>query len=196
MVVQTSKLALTELVSPHLLTIVLLAGCHVAAHFLGLTDNSVPALILSIAALLAYCAVLALLPAVWPGHILNDMATRIEAMNTRLHDEAARRRSIEAASLTTDGLRALQLQVPPLSPQIRPLTPRCVSLRLRARARRCQRGVAALCRKLEAELLNSDTVCEQESAAGAEQDTGSWASELFETLVDALLTPSDDALPV
>ncbi|KAJ6590160.1 hypothetical protein DFH09DRAFT_222716 [Mycena vulgaris] len=186
--------------SPKPLTLVLLAGSHLAAHFLGLTDNSVLAVILFIAALLAYYAALALLPAVWPGRILHDTATRIEAMNTRLYDELARRPTIEAASLTTDGLRALQLlssHCKAIADEHRarmrnPFSYVRVALRLRARARRCQRGVAAKCRELEAKLLNSGMECEQESAAGAEQDTGSWASELF----DVLLTPSDDALPV
>jgi hypothetical protein len=71
--------------------------------------NTVLALIFIIAALLAYWIYLALIPAVWPGRILHDALTRIEEMKTRLHEEAARRRTLEMYNLSTYGLRGLGL---------------------------------------------------------------------------------------
>jgi hypothetical protein len=74
--------------APQLFTLLLLAGTHLVAYLVG---STLLTLILSISVLLGYCAFLALLPAIWPGRILHDTATRIEAMKTRLRDEAARR---------------------------------------------------------------------------------------------------------
>ncbi|KAJ7121426.1 hypothetical protein C8R44DRAFT_876831 [Mycena epipterygia] len=72
---------------------------HLCVHLLGLMGNAFLTLIFSIAALLAYGIYLALLPAVWPGRISHDTLTRIEGMKTRLHEEATRRRSLNASAI-------------------------------------------------------------------------------------------------
>ena len=81
---------------------------HLCAHLLGLMGDPVLTLIFSAVALLAYWLCLVLLPAVWPGRILNDTLTRIDAMKTRLHEEAARRRMLNMYNLSTYGLRGLE----------------------------------------------------------------------------------------
>ena len=93
--------------APQLFTLVLLAGTHLVAHLLGLVRNTFLTLTISITFLLGYCAFLALLPAVWPGHILQDTATRIEALKTRLRDEAARRDTAMEMHDILDGLPRL-----------------------------------------------------------------------------------------
>jgi hypothetical protein len=86
---------------------------HLCVHILGLTGNSIITLIISIVALFAYGLSLLLLPAIWPGQILHDALTRIEAMETRLHDEATRRRLLDMYNLSTYGLRGLTEYVTP-----------------------------------------------------------------------------------
>ncbi|KAJ7135602.1 hypothetical protein C8R44DRAFT_869325 [Mycena epipterygia] len=80
---------------------------HLCVHLLGLMGHPVVTLIISAVALLAYGLYLILLPAVWPGRILHDTLTRIEAMETRLHEEAKRRRLLDMYNLSTYGLRGL-----------------------------------------------------------------------------------------
>jgi hypothetical protein len=81
---------------------------HLCVHLLGLMGNPVLTLIFSAVALLAYRLYLVLLPAVWPGRILDDTLTCINAMKTRLHEEAASRRMLDMYSLSTYGLRVLE----------------------------------------------------------------------------------------
>ncbi|KAJ7121371.1 hypothetical protein C8R44DRAFT_876775 [Mycena epipterygia] len=80
---------------------------HLCAHLLGLMGSPVLTPIFCIVALLAYGLYLSFLPAAWPGRILHDTLTRIEAMKTRLHEEAALRRTLEMYNLSTYGLRGL-----------------------------------------------------------------------------------------
>jgi hypothetical protein len=81
---------------------------HLCVHLLGLMGNPVLTLILSTVALLTYRLYLVLLPAVWPGRILDDALTRIDVMKTRLHEEAARRRMLDMYNLSTYGIRGLE----------------------------------------------------------------------------------------
>jgi hypothetical protein len=93
--------------APQLFTLVLLAGTHLVAHLLGLVGDAILTVTISIALLLGYCTFLALLPAVWPRRILRDTAARIEAMKTRLRDEAARRETAMEMHAILDGLPRL-----------------------------------------------------------------------------------------
>jgi hypothetical protein len=86
---------------------------HLCVHILALTGNSIVTLIISLLTLCGYGLYLVLLPAIWPGRILPDTLPRIEAMETRLHDEATRRRLLEMYNLSTYGLRGLAEYVTP-----------------------------------------------------------------------------------
>ncbi|KAJ7910712.1 hypothetical protein B0H13DRAFT_2329013 [Mycena leptocephala] len=81
---------------------------HLCMHILGLMGNPVLTLIFSAVPLLTYRLYLGLLPAVWPGRISDDTLTCINAMKTRLHEEAARRPMLDMYSLSTYGLRVLE----------------------------------------------------------------------------------------
>ncbi|KAJ7121399.1 hypothetical protein C8R44DRAFT_919739 [Mycena epipterygia] len=137
---------------------------HLCVHLLGLMSNPVLTFVFSIIALLTYGLYLALLPAVWPGRILHDTLTRIEAMKTCLHDEAARRRTLEMYNLSTYGLRGLEefkrirdiLVDDHYAHLAAPLSYARVGLSLCKRARRCKRHVEVLCQELDLTIQRFD----------------------------------------
>ncbi|KAJ7135588.1 hypothetical protein C8R44DRAFT_729162 [Mycena epipterygia] len=137
---------------------------HLCVHLLGLLGHPVVTLVMSIFALLAYGLYLVLFPALWPGRILHDTLTRVEAMETRLHEEARRRRLLDMYNLSTYGLRGLaelkricnKLADDHLAHLNTPLLYRHVALSLCKRARRCKRDVEVLCRELDLAILRLD----------------------------------------
>ncbi|KAJ7121377.1 hypothetical protein C8R44DRAFT_853041 [Mycena epipterygia] len=149
---------------------------HLCVHLLGLMGNPVLTLIFCIVALLAYWLYLSLLPAAWPGRILHDTLTHIEAMKTRLHEEAALRRTLEMYNLSTYGLRGLaefKRRHEALADDHRahlatPISYARGGLSLCKRARRCKHSVEVFCHELDVaiqRLDNPDTPGDEETAS-------------------------------
>ncbi|KAJ7135641.1 hypothetical protein C8R44DRAFT_848549 [Mycena epipterygia] len=149
---------------------------HLCVHVLGLMGNPVLSLIFSGLALIVYWLYLLLLPALWPGRILHDMLTRIEAMQKYLHEEAARRRTLEMYDLSTYGLSGLE-ELKGIGEALfddhcfhlaAPLSYTHVGLSLCKRARRCKHDVEVLCRELDLTIQrfdNPDTQGDEETAS-------------------------------
>ncbi|KAJ7875846.1 hypothetical protein B0H13DRAFT_2347919 [Mycena leptocephala] len=164
---------------------------HLCVHLLGLMGNPVLTLIFSAIALLAYWLYLLMLPAVWPGRILDDTLTGIDAMKTRLHEEAARRRMLDMYNLSTYGLRGLEEHkriCNKLADDHRahldsPLYYPYVGLSLCKRARRCKRDVEALCQGLDAEIQRFDN----QDAPGGDKEAASRTPTRFDAVLTALL---------
>ncbi|KAJ7491917.1 hypothetical protein FB451DRAFT_1388368 [Mycena latifolia] len=176
---------------------------HLCVHVLGLMGKPLLALLFSIVALLAYWVHLVLIRAVWPGRILQDTLTRIKAMRARLHDEAARRRTVGMYHLSTDGLRGLV----ELEREVRdtiaahrahlnaPLSYACGVFSLCKRVRRCRRDVDALCQELMAKIqqfdgigdhgheLDTDGVDDEEAARTASYSRD-WLDPVLTTITD------------
>ncbi|KAJ7912361.1 hypothetical protein B0H13DRAFT_2327370 [Mycena leptocephala] len=72
---------------------------HLCVHLFGLMGNPVLTLVFSAIVILAYWLYLVLLPAVWPGRILHDTLTCIDAMKTRLHEEAPHAQGLRRPSI-------------------------------------------------------------------------------------------------
>ncbi|KAJ6571867.1 hypothetical protein B0H19DRAFT_1255797 [Mycena capillaripes] len=133
---------------------------HLCVHLLGLMGNTVLALIFAIVSILIYWLHLRFIRAFWPGQILPFTLARIEAMEARLHDEAARRRTMEMYNLSTYGLRALAVlkgihdgvAKDHCAHLHSPLSYIRVALSLCRRARQCKHDVEALCRELDAKI--------------------------------------------
>ncbi|KAF7328764.1 hypothetical protein MVEN_02505100 [Mycena venus] len=165
---------------------------HLCMHLLGLMGNPVLTLIFSAVALLAYWLYLVLLPAIWPGRILDDTLTRIDEMKTRLHEEAARRRTLDMYSLSTYGLcglEKLKLICNKLADDHRaylngPLYYLYVlrGLSLCKRARRCKRDVEAVCQGLDVEIQRFD----DQDAPDDNEDAASLIRTRFNTVLTAL----------
>ncbi|KAJ7210232.1 hypothetical protein C8J57DRAFT_1257243 [Mycena rebaudengoi] len=162
---------------------------HLCVHLLGLMGNPVLTLIFSIVALLAYWLYLVLLPAVWPGRILHDTLRHIEAMKTRLHEEAARRRTLEMYNLSTYGLRGLDvlkcirdtLANDHSTYLAAPLSYAREGMSLCKRARRCKRDVEVLCQELDAEIQRFDN-----QDAPGDDEVASRGHSWFEAVSTAL----------
>ncbi|KAJ7662058.1 hypothetical protein DFH06DRAFT_364429 [Mycena polygramma] len=137
---------------------------HLCAHLLGLMGNSALTFIFAIVAVLVYWIHLILLRAFWPGRLLHDTLTRIEAMETQLHDEARRRRTMEMYNLSTYGLRGLSV-LKHVHDSVAddhqahlhvPLYYLPVALSLYQRARRCKKDVEVLCHELHTKIQRFD----------------------------------------
>ncbi|KAJ7076699.1 hypothetical protein C8R44DRAFT_896517 [Mycena epipterygia] len=164
---------------------------HLCVHVLGLMGNPVLTLIFSGLALIVYWLYLVLLPALWPGRILNDMLTRIEAMQKYLHEEAARRRTLEMYDLSTYGLSGLE-ELKRIREELfddhcfhlaAPLSYAHVGLSLCRRARRFKRDVEVLCRELDLaiqRLDNPDTLGDDEAASQGR----AWFDAVLTALID------------
>ncbi|KAJ7850987.1 hypothetical protein B0H13DRAFT_2360406 [Mycena leptocephala] len=169
---------------------------HLCIHLLVLMGNTVLALIFIIAALLAYWIYLALIPAVWPGRILHDALTRIEEMKTRLHEEAARRRTLEMYNLSTYGLRGLgvlkhvhdKLADEHSAHLPGPFSYAHMALYLCKRARGCKRDVEVLCRELEVKIQRFDNGDDTNTHQSNDEDGGrsGWLDKILAALSDAL----------
>ncbi|KAJ7135627.1 hypothetical protein C8R44DRAFT_952096 [Mycena epipterygia] len=170
---------------------------HLCVHVLGLTGNPVLTLIFSGLALIVYWLYLVLLPALWPGRILNDMLTRIEAMQKYLHEEAARRRTLEMYDLSTYGLSGLEELK-----RIRkaffddycfhlaaPLLYAHVGLSLCKRAQRCKRDVEALCLELDVIIQRFDN-----PDAQGDEETPFRGRTWFDAVLTALIVWFDSLL--
>ncbi|KAJ7270375.1 hypothetical protein C8J57DRAFT_1227025 [Mycena rebaudengoi] len=164
---------------------------HLCVHLLGLMGNLVLTLIVSAVALLAYWLYFVLLPAVWPGRILHDTLTRIDVMKTGLHEEAARRRTLDMYNLSTYGLRGLE-ELKRICNKLAddhranldsPLYYPYMGLSLCKRARRCKRDVEALCRELDVEIQRFDN----QDAPGDDEEAASRARTWFAVVLTALL---------
>ncbi|KAJ7614613.1 hypothetical protein DFH06DRAFT_1240891 [Mycena polygramma] len=133
---------------------------HLCVHLLGLMGNSALTFIFAIVAVLVYWIHLAF----WPGRLLHDTLTRIEAMETRLHDEAGRRRTMEMYNLSTYGLRGLSVLKhvhhgvadDHQAHLHAPLYYLRVALPLCQRARRCKKDVEVLCHELDTKIQEFD----------------------------------------
>ncbi|KAJ7847984.1 hypothetical protein B0H13DRAFT_2285452 [Mycena leptocephala] len=173
------------------MTLYLTLFTHLCVHLLGLMGYSVLTFVLSIAALLAYGLYLVLFPAVWPGQILHDTLTRIEAMKVRLHEEAACRRMLDMYNLSTYGLRGLEelkyicdALIDDHRAQLVPsLSYARVGLSLCKRARRCKRDVELLCRELDVAIRRFDNY----DAPDDEGEAASWSRAWFDAVFAALL---------
>ncbi|KAJ7614608.1 hypothetical protein DFH06DRAFT_131494 [Mycena polygramma] len=137
---------------------------HLSVHLLGLMGNPALTLILTIVAVFVYWIHLVLLRVFWPGRLLHDALTRIDAMETRLHDEARHRRTMDMYNLSTYGLRGLdalkrvhdRLYVEHCAHLRARFSYMRVALSLYKRARRCQNDVEVLCRELDAKIQRFD----------------------------------------
>ncbi|KAJ7077576.1 hypothetical protein C8R44DRAFT_896246 [Mycena epipterygia] len=165
---------------------------HLCVHLLGLMGNSAVTLIISVVALLAYGLYLVLLPSVWPGRILHDTLTRIEAMEARLHEEARRRRLLDMYNLSTYGLRGLEelkricnnLADDHRTHLDTPLFYRHVALSLCKRARGCKSDVEVLCRELDLAILRFDNPDAPGEDEGAASRGRAWLDAVLTALLD------------
>ncbi|KAJ6545034.1 hypothetical protein DFH09DRAFT_1088233 [Mycena vulgaris] len=181
---------------------------HLCVHLLGLMGNSVLTGILFFVALLAYWIHIVLIPVVWPARILHDTLTRIEAMRTRLHDEAGRRRTLNMSNLSTYGLRELSVLEDDVKAALAdhrahletPLSYARAASSFCKRARRCRRDVEVLCEKLAAKIqrfdngsqvLNSYQVDGEEAAPSNTPQVGEEAAPSVSWL-DAFLAALSD----
>ncbi|KAJ7135652.1 hypothetical protein C8R44DRAFT_869365 [Mycena epipterygia] len=163
---------------------------HLCVHVLGLMGNPVLTLIFSGLTLIGYWLYLLLLPALWPGRILHDTLTRIEAMQKYLHEEAAGRRTLEMYDLSTYGLFGLEelkcireaLFDDHCSYLAAPLSYAHVGLSLCKRARRCKRDVEALCLELDVTIQRFDN-----PDAPGDEETASRGRTWFEAVLTALI---------
>ncbi|KAJ7121389.1 hypothetical protein C8R44DRAFT_165943 [Mycena epipterygia] len=154
-------------------------------------SNPVLTFVFSTVALLTYGLYLALMPAVWPGRILHDTSTRIEVMKTRLHDEAAHRRTLQMYNLSTYGLRGLEefkrirdiLVDDHCAHLSAPLSYARMGLSLCKRARRCKHDVEVLCRELDLTIQRFDN----QDASGDEGGTACRGRAWFDAVLTALL---------
>ncbi|KAJ7135608.1 hypothetical protein C8R44DRAFT_729180 [Mycena epipterygia] len=163
---------------------------HLCVHALGLMSNPLLTLIFSSVALFVYWLYLLLLPALWPGRILHDMLTPIEAMQKYLHEEAARRRTLEMYDLSIYGLSGLE-ELKRIREALfddhcfhlaAPLSYPHVGLSLCKRALRCKRNVEVLCRELDLTIQRFDN-----PDAQGDEETASRGRAWFDAVLTALI---------
>ncbi|KAJ7077580.1 hypothetical protein C8R44DRAFT_896252 [Mycena epipterygia] len=156
---------------------------HLCVHLLGLMGHPVFTLIISAVALLAYGLYLVLFPA--SGLVESSM-------ETRLHEEARRRRLLDMYNLSTYGFRGLEelkrtcnkLTEDHRAHLNTPLFYRHVALSLCKRARRCRRDVEVLCRELDLAILQFDNPDAPGEDEGAESRGRAWIDAVLTALID------------